>query len=105
MINLNLIDLDKPIKEEFEEADKHSDCTFFKLPLDAQEEAKRIIAECDSYNSIKRELDRSMKFRGAFEERLQHKGIDVYDPEFYLQAVDSVLRYYSFLTTGKVEAL
>ena len=45
-----------------------------------------------------------MKFRGAFEERLQHKGIDVYDPEFYLQAVDSVMRYVDFLNTGKVSA-
>ena len=104
MINLNLIDLDKPIKAEFEEADKHSDCTFFKLPADAQEEALRIIAEHHNYNVIKRELDRSMKFRGAFEERLQHKGIDVYDPEFYLQAVDSVMRYLDFLNTGKVAA-
>ena len=104
MINLNLIDLDKPIKESYEEADKHSDCTFFKLPPYAQEEALRIIEEYRSYNAIKRELDRSMKFRGAFEERLQHKGIDVYDPEFYLQAVDVVMRYFDFLNKGKLTA-
>jgi len=102
MINLNLIDLDKPIKEEFEEADKHSDCTFFKLPADAQEEAKRIIADNANYNIIKRELDRSLVFRKAFEERLQHKDIDVYDPELYLQSVDSVMRYVDFLNTGEI---
>ena len=102
MINLNLIDLDKPIKAEFEKVDKHADCTFFKLPRDAQEEALRIIAENDNYNVIKRELDRSIVFRSAFEGRLQPKGIDVYNPGFYLQAVDSVMRYVDFLNTGEL---
>lgn len=104
MNNLNLIDLDKKNKEAYEEADKHSDCQFFKLPLEAQEEALRIIAEHDNPNVISRELDRSTVFRGAFEERLQHKGINVFDSEFYLQAVDSVMRYVDFIRKCEVVA-
>ena len=91
----NLIDLDKPLKEEFANIEITTDCSFYKLPEDAQKVAERIIAEFKTYNDIKRELDRSLEFRGAFKERLEHKGIDVFDPEFYLQAVDSVMGYWA----------
>lgn len=93
----NLIELDKPLREAYEESDKHSDCQFFDLPQQAQDEAIRIYKEFSNRNVITRELDRSMVFRGAFEERLKHKDIDVYDAEFYLQAVDTCNRYFNFI--------
>ena len=98
----NLIDLDKPLKEEFAKIEVGTDCSFYNLPEKAQEVAESIIKEFKTYNAIKRELDRSLEFRGAFKERLAHKEIDVFDMDFTLQAVDSVMRYWSWKFNGEI---
>lgn len=107
MISLNLIDLDKPSKQEvaaFATADVGSDMSFFQMPEKAQQLAIKIIKECKTYNKIKRELDRSTEFRSAFHDILSHKGIDVFDMDFTLQAVDSVMRYWSWKYQGEMMA-
>jgi hypothetical protein len=106
MINLNLIDLDKKKKEELAEFDKvdGGDCRFLHLPQPAQRAAFEIMAKFDSYNVIKRELDRCMDFRMAFKDILEPQGIDVESPDTYLNAVDAVMRFWQWKINSKAVA-
>lgn len=99
----NLIDLDKAERDKFDNLEVGSDTSFFDLPKAARNEALRIYLEFDNRNEVTRELDRSKVFRGAFHEILKHKGIDVYDPEVYLQAVDTCNRYFDFIESDAAE--
>ena len=99
----NLIDLDKADRDRFDNLEIGSDTSFFDLPEDARHEALRIYLDFDNRNVVTRELDRSKAFRGAFHEILKHKGIDVYDTEFYLQAVDTCNRYFDFIESDVAE--
>ena len=90
--SISRIDLDKPIKDAFEEMDRHTDCTFFDLSKKAQEIANDYIAICENANHLTRLLDSCLEFR--------HE-IGCEDLDIYPQETDVVQRYYRYLNEGK----
>ena len=88
--------------QDFNDIDKHADLTFSELPSKAQKIAINIYQSSKNKNVRTRELDRSIEFRGVFEDRLKYKGIDVFNFEFYMQAVDTFNRYFNYLDGVKL---